>query len=77
MATKIPLWHYEITLTDGQLRECDAIGYREHEEFLVWDDVRASVMQLRRDKVDEVKRSPEPVGAQDVDELEDRKPVGH
>jgi hypothetical protein len=68
MADKVDLWHYEITMTDGTKRECDAIGGREHEEFLIWDDVFYAVLQLRREKVDEVRRSADPVGQQDVED---------
>ena len=71
MATKIPIWHYEITLADGQVRECNAMNYREADEFLVWDDTMASVLQLRREKVDEVRRSAEPVGEQEVADWND------
>ncbi len=77
MSSKIPVYRYEITLTDGQQRTADAITYREYEEWLLFDDVRATVFQVRREKVDEIRRSAEAIGEQLVDELSDRAPVGH
>lgn len=76
MPAKIPIYRYEITLADGTVREADAALYREHEEFLLFDDTRATVYHVRRERVDEIRRSVEAIGVQVVDELGDRAPTG-
>lgn len=64
----VPIHRYTITLTDGTERTADAFTIREHEEWLLFDDTRATVFQIRREKVDEIARSTEPVGHQDVED---------
>lgn len=68
---KIPIYTYTITLTDGQERTADAMSHREYEEWLLFDDTRATVYQVRREKVDEISRSTDAVSQQDVDDITD------
>lgn len=55
-------------------RSVDAISFREEPPWIIFDDTRASVLVLRAENVDEIARSPEPVGHQLVDELDDPEP---
>jgi hypothetical protein len=55
-------------------RAVDAISFREEPPWIIFDDTRASVLVLRAENVDEIARSPEPVGTQTVDELTDPEP---
>lgn len=68
MKVPVPIYRYTITLTDGQQRDADAMSYREVDEFLVFDDVPGTVFQVRREKVDEIRRSIEAVGQQEIED---------
>ena len=57
-------------------RSVEAINFREEPPWIIFDDTRSSVLVLRAENVDEIVRSPEPVGAQTVDELTDPAPAG-
>jgi hypothetical protein len=76
MPSKIPVYRYTITMADGTTRTAEAIVYREEPPWIIWDDTYSTVLTLRGEKVDEIARSAEPVGAQRVDELTDREPTG-
>jgi len=69
---QVPIHRYTITLTNGEKRTADGFTLREHEEWLLVDDTRATVYQVRREKVDEIARSAEPVGHQEVDDAGER-----
>lgn len=66
--TFVPIHRYTITLTSGEQRTADGFTLREEQEWLLVDDTRATVYQVRREKVDEIARSADPVGQQDVEE---------
>lgn len=80
MSAQIPIYRYMIrmspmTAEPGQdIRTVDAMSFREEDPWIIFDDTRASVLVLRAERVDEIQRSPEPVGTQLVDELTDTEP---
>lgn len=80
MSAQIPLYRYTVTMsrlspvTDRDVRTVDAISFREEPPWIIFDDTRASVLVLRAELVDEIQRSPDPIGTQLVDELTDREP---
>lgn len=78
---KIQLYKFVITLKDGPTgprvpRTAVAMSYRDHEEFIIFDDVRGAVYQVRRELVDEIACDGRPVAEQDVDELGSTIPIG-
>lgn len=66
--SQVPIYRYTVTLTSGEQRTADAFTHRAYEEWLLFDDTRATVYQVRAEKVDEIARSTEPVGQQEVEE---------
>jgi len=79
MGAQIPVYRYTITLAPSleaakDIRTVDAISFREEHPWIIFDDTRASVLVLRAERVDEIQRSADPIGAQLVDELSDREP---
>lgn len=74
MSAQVPIYRYTVTRTDGTQTAVDAVSYRDQDEWLVFDDVPSTVLTIRRERVDEIARSLEPVGSQHVDELTDPEP---
>jgi hypothetical protein len=72
---KVPIYRFHITLTlmsptETPTRTCDAMSYREQDEFICFDDTRVTVYQVRRDLINEITCDGKPVSEQVVDELD-------
>lgn len=76
MSAQQPIYRFTIRRTDGTETTADAMSYRDVDEWLVFDDTRSSVLTIRREKVDEITRSPNPIRSELVDELTDTAPAG-
>lgn len=65
----IPIFQYTAVLTDATERSCNAMQYAVDGLWLVFDAPDGTVLSLRSDLVQEVRRSPEPVGHYQTEQM--------
>ena len=72
--SEIPLFDYTLTLCPhetllGDLVHLRAVGYHEDAGWTVFDDTLGTVLARRSDTILEIRRSEQPIGTRDAEEM--------